>query len=368
MLYSKKDFKIFLEKRNYMPKNGMPDYVRYILNSRSPKTRFNSEKAEYTPVGYGGLYTMNEPWGDDLHNEVPDYGWDVLPKDSWERTKASNWDRALNWAQDLADKARSNATELRPNRAAQYLSAYPNTPYVGLTVRESPNKRTRGKTDVYGVKANWMNMPVTGGIANSGMTKRASMCKCGSGMSKSMCKCGSGMSKSYGLSKAKEKICDCGRPVSKCTCSGHEHGKGTSKRMSKSKSNVPDYVRYISQSRSPNARTERKTDNPWTADGHFGSSAMEEINNMFPGAVFTENSQVPGGVGHMNSYLSNWFRNTFESRPTWPPNMGRTVPNRKKGSGVGTSKRMSKSMDMKTRAPKMPSTRRDIRNTDKYFR
>jgi hypothetical protein len=48
--------------------------------------------------------------------------------------------------------------------------------------------------------------------------------------------------------------------------------------------------------------------------------------------------------------------------------MGRTVPNRKKGSGVGTSKRMSKSMDMKTRAPKMPSTRRDIRNTDKYFR
>ena len=35
--------------------------------------------------------------------------------------------------------------------------------------------------------------------------------------------------------------------------------------------------------------------------------------------------------------------------------------------GSSAMKRMSKSMDMKTRNPKMPSTKRDIRDTDKYF-
>jgi hypothetical protein len=41
------------------------------------------------------------------------------------------------------------------------------------------------------------------------MNKRASMCKCGSGMSKSMCKCGGGMSKS---------MCKCGSGMSKSMC------------------------------------------------------------------------------------------------------------------------------------------------------
>jgi hypothetical protein len=37
------------------------------------------------------------------------------------------------------------------------------------------------------------------------------------------------------------------------------------------------------------------------------------------------------------------------------------------GSGVSAKKRLHKKMDMRTQTPRMPSTKRDIRNTDKYF-
>ena len=330
----------------------MPDYVRYILNSRSPNARTNNYKAQYIPVDGSGHVPFESRWDSDAHYNAPDTFWmEPGPQGPmWGESK----DRAFNWAQDINDMIRQ--------KGESYLNlwGHPDDKNVGLTISEN-RKTPWGRTQNYKVSSGRTNNPERYGIANSSMTKRANMCKCGSGMSKSMCKCGSRMSKAYGLTKAKEKICDCGRPVSKCTCSGHEHGRKTSKRMSKSKNNVPDYVRYISQSRSPNTRTERKTSNPWTADGHFGSSAMEELNNMFPGAVFSEDSRVPGGVAHMNSYLSNGLRNMVQ-------NMVRSPLNRKQGSGVGTSKRMSKAMDMKTRAPKMPSTRRDIRNTDKYFR
>jgi len=34
-------------------------------------------------------------------------------------------------------------------------------------------------------------------------------------------------------SMKKEPLCDCGKPISKCTCDGHDHKKSTAKRMSK---------------------------------------------------------------------------------------------------------------------------------------
>lgn len=166
----------------------MPDYVRNVLQSRSKKDRSDNYKALYTPVGGSGLVPFESRWDSDAHYNAPDTYW-MEPGPQGPMYGESK-DRAFNWAQDINDMIRQ--------KGESYLNLRGNSndKNVGLTISEN-RKTPWGRTQNYRVSSSRTNNPERYGIANSGMTKRASMCKCGSGMSKSMCKCGGGMKKSF---------------------------------------------------------------------------------------------------------------------------------------------------------------------------
>ncbi len=226
--------------------------------------------------------------------------------------------------------------------------------------------------------------------------------------------------------RAKEPICDCGKPESKCTCSNHNHAKGKSGKVTKARKPMrtiygennkerdlgltPESRLHFYDAWSPKAaerlsndmdntkwtinlkygkepailesglspkdiqslffqRQEKKRGDKITGPGSFGQQIARYINGYNPareetyidergkeyhptnsGMVFFNSaSDIPGGRVTMGS----GYRSTAKPHPS---------------RGSQTTKRLSKAMDMRTKSPKIPSTKRDVRHTDKYFR
>lgn len=194
-----------------------------------------------------------------------------------------------------------------------------------------------------------------------------------------------------------EPICDCGKPISQCTCSGHNHKGKTIKRLSKAEERYSHgrsgNKKIDSLSGLINAAPRWKNLDPVKDDSYSArdqwrkkqysdaydwanqASIMSFLNNQRRGgrAFEQDNSKTFSPSNILSEYSDiNMIDYPEYNYGELPMGLvrGRTffgMPGGRSGRGVGTSKRMSKSMDMKTRNPKMPSTKRDIRNTDKYF-
>ena len=196
--------------------------------------------------------------------------------------------------------------------------------------------------------------------------------------------------------KTSEPICDCGKPESQCTCAGHKHNAKTKKSMLKSISSInQNGTRHVLGGYRGSKLNKGVVDNLKNS----GKKIVENIKNSDPVrlARFLSNmspsslkfyisspyskdmTEWGGGAtriareSHANGMIPEIMLNAGDSniryseigKPTYNAHL---KSNSGKTHGSPMRKSINKSMNMRTQSPKMPSTKRDVRHTDKYFR